>query len=78
MSATTIFNVHLPGGTHGPPLAIILVCSIFGLRLLFKGIRGEILDECGMEKAPRWLYIASGVVLQMPAFLYAYAVKAAN
>ena len=73
-----IFDVYWPGGIYGPPIATILVCSVFGLRLLFKGMRGEILDESGIAKAPRWLYVVSGVALQMPAFIYAYAVKAAN
>jgi hypothetical protein len=73
-----IFDVYWPGGISGPPIEIILVCSIFGLILLFKGMRGEILDESGIAKAPRWLYVVSGVALQMPAFIYAYAVKAAN
>lgn len=48
------------------------------LRLLFKGMRGDIFDECGIAKAPRWLYLVAGVALQMPAIIYAYAIKAAN
>ena len=77
----TAFTIHLPGG-RGPheaaPIIIVIVCSVGGLMLLFKGMRGDIVDECGIAKAPRWLYLISGVVLQMPAFIYAYAIKAAN
>ena len=46
--------------------------------LLFKGMRGDILVKCGIAKAPRWMYLIAGVALQMPVFVYAYAIKTAN
>jgi hypothetical protein len=76
--AITIFNIRLPGGIGGPPLAILTICSVFGLRLLFKGLRDDILDENGIAKAPRWLYLAAGAALQIPAILYAFVVNRAN
>jgi hypothetical protein len=76
----TIFNLHLPGGNRGWTLSIALslACSVFGLWLLFRGIRGDILDESGIAKAPRWLYLTLGIALQMPAIVYAYNVRAMN
>jgi hypothetical protein len=80
MIALTIFNLRLPSGIRGGGgiLAGAVVCSVFGVRLLFKGMRDDILDESGIAKAPRWLYLASGVALQIPALIYVYAIKVAD
>jgi hypothetical protein len=76
----TIFNLHLPGGNRGSgsSIAFSVLCSVFGLWLLFRGLRGDIFDESGIAKAPRWFYVTLGIVLQMPAIIYAYMVSAAN
>jgi hypothetical protein len=81
MSAMTAFTIQLPGGesAHGAaPIIFVVVCSVCGLMLLFKGMRGDILVKCGIAKAPRWMYLIAGVALQMPVFVYAYAIKTAN
>ncbi len=76
------FSLQLPGGMHGPhrsaPVIAVAFCSLMGLAFLLKGIRGEIFDEAGITKAPRWLYLTSGIALQIPALVYAFAVDAAN
>ncbi len=40
-------------------------CSLWGLRLLFRGIRGDINDAPGNPVARSWL-ILGGIVLQLP------------
>lgn len=46
-------------------------CSFCGARILFKGIRGDILDGAGLELAARpWFYIA-GILLQIPLLIFA-------
>jgi hypothetical protein len=42
------------------------LCSFWGLRLLMRGFRGDILDSSGMAVAPRGLFIAGGILLQLP------------
>ena len=73
-----ILALYWPGGTRRSTPLIVLVCSVVGLRFVFKGIRNEILDADGIEKAPRWVYLATGAALQIPAILYAYVVNRAN
>jgi hypothetical protein len=50
------------------------VCSIWGLRLLLRGIRRDILDSSGMETASRKWFIMGGVLLQLPLGCYGYFV----
>jgi hypothetical protein len=47
------------------------LCSFWGLRLLTRGFRGDILDSSGMAVAPRGLFIAGGLLLQLPLIGYA-------
>jgi hypothetical protein len=42
------------------------LCSIWGLRLLWRGLRGDILDSSGMDVAPQSLFIFGGILLQLP------------
>lgn len=46
------------------------VLSVYGLRLLFKGIRDDIYDWIGEKSAPRWSYIAFGIFYQLPLIAY--------
>jgi hypothetical protein len=65
------YSFHGPWGGFYP---FGLLC-IFGLCLLYKGARDDIYDFVGEKNAPRWSYIAFGLVCQLPligyvAFLY--------
>ena len=42
------------------------LCSFWGLRLLLRGFRGDVLDSSGMETASRGWFIAAGTLLQLP------------
>ncbi len=41
-------------------------CSFWGLRLLLRGIRGDILDSSGHPVASRGWFIGGGIFLQLP------------
>ncbi len=74
----TIDGVRFPSGIRGTTPFLVILCSVFGVRFLLKGVRGDILDDSGIPKAPRWLYFAGGIGLQIPLVLYAYALRVAN
>lgn len=42
------------------------LCSLWGLRLLFRGLRGDIFDSFGTAVASRGWFIVGGVLLQLP------------
>jgi hypothetical protein len=42
------------------------LCSYWGLRLLFRGLRGEIADSLGAAVAPRTVFMVGGILLQLP------------
>src|ERR1700690_2951639 len=42
------------------------LCSFWGLNLLLRGLRQDILDASGHEVAPRSLFIGGGILLQLP------------
>ncbi len=46
------------------------LCSVWGLRLLFRGVRRDILDSTGMETASRSWFIAGGILLQFPLIAF--------
>jgi hypothetical protein len=46
------------------------LCSFWGLRWLIRGLRGDVLDSSGMAVAPRGLFIAGGILLQVPLIGY--------
>ena len=50
------------------------LCSFWGLRLLLRGLRGDILDSSGMEIASRGWFIIGGISLQLPLAGYTYFV----
>jgi hypothetical protein len=50
------------------------LCSFWGLRLLFRGLRGDTLDSSGTETASRNWFIIGGSLLQLPLSGYAYFV----
>jgi hypothetical protein len=58
-----------PSG-QGSSIILVVVCSFFGLSFLLKGVRNDILDASGMQKAPRWCYFVTGFALQLPAFIW--------
>jgi hypothetical protein len=42
------------------------ICAFFGLRLLIRGIRDDVLDSSGMPIANRIWFIVGGIVLIIP------------
>lgn len=46
------------------------LCSVWGLRLLLRGMRGDIRDSSGMETASRGWFIAGGILLQFPLLAF--------
>jgi hypothetical protein len=42
------------------------ICSFWGLRLLLRGIRGDVLDGSGHVVASRGVFIFAGIFLQLP------------
>jgi hypothetical protein len=46
------------------------LCSAYGIRLLYLGITNKIIDASGMNKAPRWIFLSCGFLMQMPLIVY--------
>ena len=46
------------------------LCSLWGLRLLWRGWRGDILDSSGMARASRSWFVIGGLLLQAPLVGY--------
>jgi hypothetical protein len=42
------------------------LCSFWGLRLLLRGLRGDVLDASGSAVASRGWFIGGGIFLQLP------------
>jgi hypothetical protein len=42
------------------------LCSFWGLRLLLRGVRRDVLDSSGHAVASRGWFIGGGIVLQLP------------
>ena len=49
-------------------------CSIWGLRLLWRGLREDILDPSGMPLASRSWFIIGGILLQIPLGAFTFYV----
>jgi hypothetical protein len=47
------------------------LCSLWGLRLVFRGLRGDTTDFLGHEVAPRSLFVGGGIFLQLPLIVFA-------
>ena len=50
------------------------LCSFWGLRLFWRGLRGDILDSSGMAAAARGWFVVGGLLLQLPFAGYTYFV----
>ena len=46
------------------------ICAAFGLRLLYRGIRGDVNDVSGRPMAGRGWFIAGGSFCLLPLFAY--------
>jgi hypothetical protein len=46
------------------------LCSAYGIRLIYLGATNRIIDSSGMQKAPRWMYIVGGVLMQLPLIAF--------
>ena len=42
------------------------LCSFWGLRLLVRGLRGDVLDSSGTALASRGWFLVGGICLQLP------------
>ena len=42
------------------------LCSLWGLRLFLRGLRGDVLDSSGHSVASRSWFIGGGICLQLP------------
>jgi hypothetical protein len=51
-------------------IGVLAMLSFWGVSLVYKGIRGDIYDSFGEENAPRWAYIAFGLLCQAPLIAY--------
>jgi len=40
------------------------------MRLIYLGITNQIIDESGMNKAPRWMFLTGGFLMQIPLIAY--------
>jgi hypothetical protein len=47
-------------------IVVFGIFSAYGLTFLIKGLRDDIYDWLGERRAPRWSYIAFGLVCQVP------------
>jgi hypothetical protein len=61
-----------PGEAIWGGFLVFGLCSFWGLRLLFRGVRGDILDSSGHDMAPRSLFIGGGVFLQLPLVVFLF------
>ena len=54
----------------GGGLVVFGICSAYGIRLIYLGVTNQIIDQSGMDKAPRWTFIAGGFLMQIPLVAY--------
>ena len=47
------------------------ICAVFGLRLLYRGLRDDICDSSGVPKAARVWFFIGGIVCLLPLIAYA-------
>jgi hypothetical protein len=50
------------------------ICAAFGLRLLYRGIRGDVYDSSGTPIAARSWFIAGGIFCLLPLVAYSFFV----
>jgi hypothetical protein len=66
-----ILTFPMPGmNWNGGLLVVAIICSFLGLSFLFKAMRDDRFDECGIEKAPLWVYYVTGIAFQIPTVVY--------
>jgi len=46
------------------------LCSAYGVKLIYQGATNQIIDESGMDKAPRWMFLAGGFLMQVPLIVF--------
>ena len=51
------------------------ICSAYGIRLIYLGVTNQIIDSIGMEKAPRWMYVIGGALMQIPLIAFTLFLK---
>jgi hypothetical protein len=47
------------------------ICAVFGLRLLYRGVRDDVYDASGTPIAGRGWFIAGGILCLLPLVAYA-------
>jgi hypothetical protein len=45
-------------------------CCAYGIKLIYLGVTNQIIDESGMDKAPRWVFLAGGFLMQIPLLVF--------
>lgn len=51
----------------GTLLAIGIICTVYGIILIKKGIEGDtLMPGTTFTYLPRWLFVTTGVLLQLP------------
>jgi hypothetical protein len=53
-------------GAAGGGFLVFGICALYGLRLLIRGISGDILDDFGTPVAGRSWFIVGGILLMLP------------
>ncbi|MGB8356176.1 MAG: hypothetical protein WCD79_19925 [Chthoniobacteraceae bacterium] len=64
------FQRRISGGFWGFGLL-----ALYGLKFLYKGYNDDIYDWLGEKSAPRWSYIAFGLLCQCPLIAYIVFLK---
>ena len=50
------------------------LCGAFGLRILYRGIRNDVLDSSGTPLAGRSWFVVGGILLMLPLIGYTFFV----
>ena len=67
--------IGITGGGRFSTVILVVACLLMGLHFIVKGIRNDIIDATGIEKAPRWLYFVGGIALELPAVFYIFYLR---
>ena len=66
--------MDIPAAAHRRIIAgliVFAVFAVFGLRLLYRGLRDDIYDGSGMPRAGRSWFVIGGLACLLPLFAYA-------
>jgi hypothetical protein len=55
----------------GAGFLVFGVCAVYGLRLMYRGIRDDVYDASGTPIAGRGWFIAGGIICWLPLIAYA-------